>query len=70
MGELAPLYALADVVFVGGSLVPVGGAGGLHGGRHPATLTPGSDSSGEDEGRGSRGADQPAPVAFRSLLKS
>ena len=25
VGELAPLYSLADVVFVGGSLVPVGG---------------------------------------------
>jgi 3-deoxy-D-manno-octulosonic-acid transferase len=25
VGELAPLYALADVVFVGGSLVPLGG---------------------------------------------
>jgi 3-deoxy-D-manno-octulosonic-acid transferase len=25
MGELAPVYALADVVFVGGSLVPAGG---------------------------------------------
>ncbi len=25
VGELAPLYAIADVVFVGGSLVPVGG---------------------------------------------
>jgi 3-deoxy-D-manno-octulosonic-acid transferase len=25
VGELAPLYALADVVFVGGSLVPAGG---------------------------------------------
>ena len=25
MGELAALYALAEVVFVGGSLVPIGG---------------------------------------------
>ena len=25
MGELASLYAVADVIFVGGSLVPVGG---------------------------------------------
>jgi 3-deoxy-D-manno-octulosonic-acid transferase len=25
VGELAPLYAVADVVFLGGSLVPVGG---------------------------------------------